>query len=140
VELVFPGAERLRFERDVIFPLAGLDPSEAPRAAEVRRLVKGLRGAGLELARRYLDGKMTAAQVTAWLTSFGLRTPDEAAKFVQFADTYRSYVVNYSYGEELVNGWLDARAGKDAEARWAAFVDLIGSSRLPAALLERPAR
>ena len=140
VELVFPEAERLRFERDVIFPLAGLDPSEAPRAAEVRRLVRDLRGARLELARRYLDGKMTAAQVAVWLTSFGLRMPDEAAKFLQFVDTYRSYVVNYSYGEELVNGWLDARAGKDAEARWAAFVDLIGSSRLPAALLERPAR
>ncbi len=140
VDLVFPEAERVAFERDVLFPMAGIDPSEAPRASQVRKLVKELRAAGPELARRYLDGAMKAAEVVRWQVAHGLETPEEAAKSIQFVDAYRSYVVNYSYGEELVEGWLDARAGPDAASRWAAFVDLIGSPRLPAALLERPAR
>jgi hypothetical protein len=140
VELVLPEAERLAFERDVLFPMAGLDPSEAARAARIRRLLRDLRPAGPELARRYLDGSLTAGQVRRWEVDYGLRTPEEADKYLQFVDAYRSYVVNYSYGEELVEGWLDARAGQDPAARWAAFVDLLGSPRLPAALLARPAR
>lgn len=139
VDLVFPAADRIRFERDVLFPLAGVDAAEATRAAEIRTLLKELRGARLELARRYLDGFMTAEQVKAWLVSFGLSTPAEAAKSVEFIDAYRSYVVNYSYGEELVEGWLEARAGSDRAARWAAFINLLASARLPAALLARRA-
>lgn len=140
VDLVFPEADRLAFERDVLFPMAGLDPAEAVRAGRVRRLLVDLRPAGPELARRYLDGSMTAEEVKRWEVAHGLRTPEEAAKHVQFIDAYRSYVINYSYGEELVKGWLEARAGPDAASRWAAFVDLLGSPRLPAALLARPAR
>jgi hypothetical protein len=140
VELVFPEAERQAFERDVLFPMAGLDPSEASRAAQIRKLVKDLRSARPELARRYLDGSMTAEQVKQWEVAYGLRTPEEAAKSIQFMDAYRSYVINYSYGEELVKEWLDARTGPDAASRWEAFVDLLGSPRLPAALLARPAR
>jgi hypothetical protein len=140
VELVFPEADRLAFERDVLFPMAGLDPAEAPGSARIRKLVRGLRPSGPELARRYLDGSMTADQVRRWEVAYGLKTPEEAAKSVQFMDAYRSYGINYSYGEEVVTAWLDARAGPDAATRWAAFVDLLGSPRLPAALLARPAR
>jgi hypothetical protein len=140
VALVFPGAERLAFERDVLFPLAGLDPAEAPRAARVRAAFEELRGLGHELARRYLDGELTADQARAWLVAHALQTPEEAAQRLKFFDGYRSYVVNYGYGKELVREWLDARAGADPAARWAAFVDLVGSPRLPADLVARPAR
>jgi hypothetical protein len=36
IEVAFPGAEKLAFERDVLFPLAGLDPARAAEYAEVR--------------------------------------------------------------------------------------------------------
>jgi len=140
VDLVFGEADRLKFEREVLYPLAGFGPAEVPRANEIRKALKELRIARPELARRYLDGGMSAAEVKAWLITFGLATPEEAQKAVEFIDAYRSYVVNYSYGEELVEGWLDARAGDDKAARWAAFVDLLASPRLPSSLLARPAR
>lgn len=137
LEMAFPDAERLAFERDVLFPLAGLDPADAPRAARIRKLRKSLGPATVELARRYVDGAMTGAEVEAWLVAFALSTRDEAAHARRGFDVYRSYIANYSFGEELVKGWLEARAGGDAARRWAAFVDLVGSPRLPAALLER---
>lgn len=140
VELVFPPEERLAFERDVLFPLGGVDPNEASRAARIRGLTKELGPARVVLARRYLDGAMSAAEVKAWLVAHGLSTPEEAAQSVEFIDRYRSYVVNYSFGKALVQGWLEARAGADPAARWAAFQDLVGSARLPQALVERPAR
>jgi hypothetical protein len=42
IEVAFPGAERLAFERDVLFPVAGLDPSQAEAYARVRTLVDRL--------------------------------------------------------------------------------------------------
>lgn len=140
VELVFPEQDRIAFERDVLFPLAGVDPAEAARASRIRLALKGLEGASTELTRRYLDGSMSAAQVKDWLAAYRLATPEEAAKFLRFAEGYRSYVVNYDHGEELVAGWLRDQAGEDAGARWRAFVDLLGSPRLPSSLRVQPAR
>ena len=59
IEVAFTQAERLAFERDVLFPLAGLD---APACEGVLRgaceLVDQLSYAGNEAARRYLDGQI----------------------------------------------------------------------------------
>ena len=140
VHLAFPDIERVAFERDVLFPLAGLPPDEATRYAEIRRLVKGLQKAEVMLARRLLDGAMSEAQVKAWLLGYGLKMTDEADKAIEFFRAYRSYVVNYSVGEDLVTQWLDARAGNDSTKRWAAFLGLITSPRLPAALQPQLAR
>jgi hypothetical protein len=140
VGVVFSPEERREFERDVLFPLAGLHAGEAQRYAEVRELVKDLSRARVQLARRYLDGEMSAAQVEDWLVRFGLVLPEEAKRSLRFFDTYRSYIVNYSVGEQVVTEWLDARAGGDRNARWNALIDLLSSPRLPAALLARPAR
>jgi hypothetical protein len=139
IEMVFPGEERTTFERDVLFPLAGLDPSEAERYAEIRSLLEDLRGAGIETARAYLDGRMTAAEVEAWNVRYGLATPERARKNVEFVDAYRSYVVNYGYGEELVGRHV-ARAGKDARRRWAAFLELVSEPVVPGELRPPPKR
>lgn len=136
IEMVFPGEERTIFERDVLFPLAGLDPAEAARYAEIRELLQDLRGAGIETARAYLDGEKTAAAVEAWNVRHALATPERARKSLEFVDAYRSYVVNYGYGEELVGKYV-ARAGKDARRRWAAFLELVAEPVVPAQL--RPA-
>ena len=80
VELAFPAEERLAFERDVLFPMAGLDPALAAPYARVRELMDELSYAGNEAARRYLDGAIDAP---TWLAISGdirvmggsLRTP-----------------------------------------------------------------
>jgi hypothetical protein len=134
VELAFPGEERTLFERDVLFPLAGLDPEEAARHAEVRRLLEDLRGADIELARAFLDGgRKTAAEVESWMVQHALVTPERARKKIEFFEAYRSYVVNYGYGEELVEQHV-ARAGKDRARRWASFRALVSAPVLPSQL------
>lgn len=142
IEIAFPGDERVAFERDVLFPLAGLDPSLAAPYGRVAALVKELTYAGNEAARRYLDGEIDAAATTAWLERFGLYSPERAAQRVRFFDTYRSYVINYNLGEDLVRGYVDRHAGGGGAAagealnarRWQVFADLISSPRLPASL------
>ena len=61
IEVAFSQAERLGFERDVLFPLAGLDAARVAEYYEVLDLVDQLSYAGNEAARRYLDGKIDRA-------------------------------------------------------------------------------
>ncbi len=136
IEVAFPGRERLAFERDVLFPLAGLAPAEAERWARVQAELKVLAFADNEAARGYLDGHLDRAAAEAFLVKFSLRTEAQAAQRLRFIDTYRSYVINYNLGEQLVRRWVEEQGGtvEDPDRRWAVFVDLISSPRLPRGL------
>src|SRR5262249_7804215 len=72
IEVAFPGEERRKFEKEVLFPLAGLDPSGAERYERLRGLAESLAYAGNEAARRYLDGAIDAKAAAAWLTEYAL--------------------------------------------------------------------
>jgi hypothetical protein len=72
LELAFPGEERLRFEREVLFPLAELDPAEAELYSHVEREMRRLAPLRVEGARAYLDGKRDRVQSAIWLENEGL--------------------------------------------------------------------
>ncbi|HEX6039287.1 hypothetical protein [Longimicrobium sp.] len=136
IEVAFPGAERLAFERDVLFPLAGLDPSKAAQYAEVRDLIGRLGYSDNEVARRYLDGEITREQGMAWLQEFALTPPERAGQRMGFIDQYRSYVINYNLGRDMVRRFVEMRGGTadHPERRWEVFSELLSSPRLPSGL------
>jgi hypothetical protein len=129
--MAFPPAERVAFERDSLFPLAGLDPSLAQRNAAVRQVMERLNYARNEVARRYLDGELDTAAAQAMMRRYWLTTSEAAAKTLRFTDTYRSYVINYNLGRDLVAGWVERTGGDDDEARWSAFGTLLSAPYLP---------
>jgi hypothetical protein len=133
IDVAFPGAERLAFERDVLFPLAGLDGARAAEYTRVRELVDRLSYAGNEAARKYLNGEITADSAAAWLTRYALMEPERARQRVRFFDTYRSYVINYNYGKDLVRDYVEQGDGSPAR-RWQRFGALLSSPRLPSTL------
>src|SRR4029077_1061160 len=61
IDVAFPGSERITFERDVLFPAAGLNPARAAEYNEVQAVVDRLSYAGNEAARRYLNGEIDRA-------------------------------------------------------------------------------
>jgi hypothetical protein len=134
IDLALPGAERVAFERDVLFPLAGLDPAQAEPYYRIRGLVEQLDYAGNEAARRYLNGEITADQAGDWLVTYAMMSPERAAQRVRFMDRYRSYVINYNLGKDLVAAYVERTAGEDPEKRWRVFGALLGSPRLPSGL------
>jgi hypothetical protein len=134
IQVAFSDAERRRFERDTLFPLAGLDPERVDEYYDVIALAKALTYAGNEAARGYLDGRMNAARAADWLVRFAMNTPAQAAQRVKFFDTYRSYVINYNLGEDMVRTYVERHAGDDPEKRWAVFAALLSSPRLPSNL------
>jgi hypothetical protein len=136
IEVAFPGDERTTFERDVLYPEAGLDPSQAAAYTRLQALVDRLAYAGNEAARRYLNGGLDRAGTVAWLTQYAMSSSARAEQRTRFFDTYRSYVINYNLGKDLVKQFVESRAGSAGQPvrRWEAFVRLLASPRLPSGL------
>ena len=61
---------------------------------------------------------------------------DRAEQRVRFFDQYRSYVINYNLGKDLVRRFVEKRAGPNATSarRWEEFEKLLSSPRLPSTL------
>ena len=131
IDMAFPSVERVAFERDSLFPLAGLDTALAERNAAARQVMERLNYARNEVARRYLDGEVDAADAQAMMRRYWLVTPEAAAKTLRFIDTYRSYVINYNLGRDLVAAWVERQGGEDEAARWRAFHALLSAPHLP---------
>jgi hypothetical protein len=133
IELAFSDAEKLAFERDVLFPLAGLDPGLAEKLAALNRIKRKLSHVRAMAARDYLDGRIDRAAATALIEKYDLETPEAAAKRVDFIDRYRAYVVNYSIGRDLVASYIDGKTAHGEDA-WAAFEGLLKSPDAAGAL------
>jgi hypothetical protein len=134
IDLAFPGEERMAFEKEVLFPLAGLDAGNADLYYAVGELVAQLNFAGNEAARAYLNGGMTRDEAAQWLQDYAMSPEDKALQRIRFFDTYRSYVINYNHGKALVADYVE-RGDPDLEERWARFEKLLSSPMLPRDLL-----
>ncbi len=136
IEVAFSPADRITFEKDVLFPLAGLDATRAQEYYDVLALVDKLSYAGNEAARRYLNGAIDRDGAAAFIERYAMYTRPRAEQRVRFIDQYRSYVINYNLGKDLIRAFITKRAGKDASAnrRWTEFAALLSSPRLPSGL------
>ena len=122
VDAAFSPDERLRFVRDRLSPLAGLDPSGAARHVAVERLVGDLLPVHADIARRYVDGELEFARAAAALEEQALVPHAEA--LVKYINQYRSYVSAYTAGSRILAARLAACAGASptADTRWRCFI------------------
>jgi len=136
IEIAFPRDERVDFERRVLFPAAGLDPARAAEYYSVFALTDRLSYAQNEAARNYLNGRIDRAAAAAWLSRYSLSAPARSEQRVRFMDDYRSYVINYNLGKDLVKQYVEAHGGTASQParRWEIFADLLRSPRLPSGL------
>jgi hypothetical protein len=136
IEVAFPGRERIDFERTVLFPAAGLDPAKAAEYYEVQALVDQLAYAGNEAARGLIDGNMTTAEAAGYIEKYAMYAPERAKQRVRFIEQYRSYVINYNLGKDMVRRFIESRGGTadNPAKRWAEFGKLLSSPRLPSGL------
>ncbi len=136
IDVAFPGRERIDYERTMIFPAAGLDPARAAEYYEVQALVDQLAYAGNEAARQSINGKMSAAEAATFLERYALYAPDRAKQRMRFIEQYRSYVINYNLGKDMVRKYIESRGGTadNPAKRWSEFERLLSSPRLPSDL------
>ncbi len=132
VELAFPEPERTQFERNELFPLAGLDPRNAELYGRVERLVEDLHPAEPAIARDYLDGNLEFVRAAWALEAQVLMVHSEAT--LKYINEYRSYLTAYTLGRDMVAEAVDDQPGLPAAARWQRFQQQIEmTAPLPAA-------
>jgi hypothetical protein len=125
-EMAFTPSERANFEREELFPLSGLTApslSEVQRSVEVEELVDRLHSAIAVIAREYLDGDLEFARAQVALEDEALM--GNSFESLKYLNEFRSYIVTYTCGPDILNGYLSeaASTGADTEAtRWRKYL------------------
>jgi hypothetical protein len=133
IDVAFPGEARNKYAKQVLMPLAGLDTTNADAYLKMLDLKGKLNYARNEAARGFLNGSLNEAQATDWLVNYGLYTPEGAAKSLSFIKKYRSYIINYNYGLDLVKNYIEKNGGVATAPgkRWELFTKLLSNPVLP---------
>ena len=136
IKVAFPGNTRIKFEREVLFPLAGISPKNADKYYHIIELRNQIAFAGNEAARNYLNHKWTKEETINWLVKYSLSTPEKAEKNIDFYDQYGSYIINYNVGQKLVEDYIIKNGGtKDnPDLRWKLFERLLSTPQTPSGL------
>ena len=131
VDLAFPGAAKLAFETAALYPLSGLSPADAARYNQLGEATEDLRGAAITIQRDFLEQRIGEEQAVKLLQQYGLQSEERARKAIAFAKQYRSYVINYGLGQEMVRADVESYP---PAARWKRFEQIISEPTLPADL------
>lgn len=132
IEMAFPGEQKLQYERDVLYPLAGLDASKAADYDRFLKLLAQLSYAGNETARLYLNNEVDAEQFVALQQQYLLQSEAEARQRLRFVEAYGAYVINYNRGKDLVKAYIEQANTQDE--RWQRFMTLLTTPRLPSSI------
>jgi hypothetical protein len=133
IDLAFPGDDQLKFETATIYPLAGLPTTDAAKYLALTKAMKDLAGARFTIARDYLEGRINRAAAVRLSQKYQLQSKERAEKSLDFTDQYRSYVINYGLGQDMVRAYVEA-AGSDPKARWARMEKILSEPTLPSDL------
>jgi hypothetical protein len=112
--------DRLAFERDVLFPLAGLEPARAEHYMAVARLREQLAGPIAAIVRRYLAGDLDFVEAGWALKNEALMAHPLAT--LQFVNEYRGYSLAYTLGRAKLTPVIGPDVPPDQ--RWQNFVAL----------------
>lgn len=135
-DLAFPGDERLRYETRVLYPLAGLPTEGAADYLALQEALEDLAGARFTIARDFLEGRIDRDRAIALTQRYQLVSAQRAEQLLAFTEQYRSYVINYGLGREMVAAYIEAQ-GADPEARWEAMERILSEPTLPSDLIVR---
>ncbi|WP_337044855.1 hypothetical protein [Emticicia sp. 17c] len=138
IEIAFPGTEKNKFVKDVLLPLAGMDGKNTDLYFQALALKAQLAYARNEVARGIINNTMSETEVNKWLMNYGLREKNLAVKDINFIKKYRSYVINYNYGQDIVKKYIESNGGTAANAnkRWELFQWLLSNAVRPTDLIK----
>jgi len=134
IEMAFPGEQKIQFEKEYLFPIAGIDPELADSYQKFSNLTAKLSYAGNEVARLYLNGEISKEKAIEMLQKYTLSTEKKASQRIDFWNTYGAYVINYNWGKDMVKKWVESGKDQSLKGRWKRFSQLLSTPRLPSTL------
>ncbi|MFH1052353.1 MAG: hypothetical protein V1779_15640 [bacterium] len=137
IEVAFPDSERIKFEKEVLFPLAGISNEKADEYYKILDLVGKLDYSSVNVARDYLDNKISKEEAIGKIMKAKLRAKNHAETNIRFFEQYRSYIITYYIGEELCRNWIELKIEKTkvpAKMKWKYFKEILTTPYLPSDL------
>jgi hypothetical protein len=136
IEMAFPENEKIDYEKEVLFPLAGIDAVQAEKYYEITDLVSKISYVRNAASKAYLNGDRTKEETVDWLVKYALRDRKGAEQSLKFVDVYRSYIINYNYGLDLVREYMKTENELTEEEKWKRFEYLISTPQVPSNLIK----
>lgn len=134
IEILFDENEKQEFEKNILCKIAGINTKQVDLYYSILNLMSELQYASTESARRYLDGKITKEQAINFLMNYRLRTAEEAERNIEFFEKYRSYILTYSIGLDLVRNYFASENPSSPEQKWELYYKLMSTPVLPSDL------
>jgi hypothetical protein len=137
IDVAFPGKTKIEFITKVLLPLAGVDTAGLTAYIQANALKGKLQNVRTEVTRRVIDGKMSDKEATRWLMDYSLFNEKDAVRSLAFGKEYQSYVMNYTFGMDLVKDYVESKGGTENNAakRWELFQWLLSNEVRPVDLL-----
>ena len=114
----------------MLAPLAGLQGADLATYRKLNAATRALGPARYTISAQYLAGEIDAERAKALLQQYQLLSPERAAQSLRFTDTYRSYIINYGLGRDMVQASVE-KAGPGQAERWARMIRLLSEPTLP---------
>ncbi len=129
IEVAFPGDDKVKFAKTTLLPLAGLDTTGIDMYFKALAIKGRLNYARNEAARGLINETMSESKARNYLRKYCLMNDETADKSISFIKKYRSYVINYNYGQDLVKDYIERNGGttKDTTKRWELFGHLLSN-------------
>ena len=126
IEVAFPWTERIAFERDVLFSLAGIEPEKSELYYQIQTVLHQLSYVDNMVAQRFIDGEINERQAIELLMKYALSSEQRSKQRLAFYQHNRSYVITYNYGQDLVRDYLASLVKDDSKAElWRVFSELL---------------
>ena len=102
----------------------------------VIKLIHRLNYSLIEAASNYLDDKWTKDQAISWLQKYNLDSKERAEQRLNFFEKYRSYIINYNLGLDIVKNYIEKNGGTSDNEKltWALFEKIISTPQTPSGL------
>lgn len=104
LEIIFPNETHFVWTAEVLMPAAHLPPEPPELMQRIAQAGRALRHVSANAAILYHTGQLNREQAVAYMTTYGLSSPERAAKGFQFftSPLFRSYIFTYTHGYDLI--------------------------------------
>ncbi|MCI8599543.1 MAG: hypothetical protein HFJ10_14070 [Lachnospiraceae bacterium] len=123
IDLCLPGEELYKFEKEVLFPLAGFDPNLIECLPAWHHYRKVMNYAKQQLDRKMWNREWTQAEGIAYMKKYQLAAPEECAYAVNHLAVDPGHFVAHDYSRDIIMRYVYNKA-KTMPERWKMYKDL----------------
>lgn len=126
IDLVYNGDEKFDYIFNQIYKGNDVSKSDLRIYLKSLMLFEELDKAVVKAAQMYLDGEFDENETIQYIMDYSLESKSRANQRLEFIKKYRAYIINYSYGKQLVRNFIDKKAGNEGiERKWLIYRDII---------------